>query len=109
MLVRYTFWIKPFEDIDQTENNKFVLKNNKQLQLLHHDLMERLSSRIGTLSLLKLPSGNDDAPRSHIHISHHYVILQDQDNKWIIHVMPPIRIGPPTKPESPAEPIKYPI
>ena len=111
---RYTFWIKPFEPVKDTPGKRFVLNKDDQFNLLHHDLMERLNDRIRRLKLLdvdslKLPPGSEESLTSHIYISGHYAVREDKDGRWVIHVMPRIRIGPPSRPEALAEPVRYPL
>ena len=111
---RYTFWIKPFEPVSGTPSTRFILKKDDQFHLLHHDLMEKLNYRIRRLSLLdvdalNLPSAAQEALTSHIHISGHYAIREKKDGEWVIHIMPRIRIGPPSSPETLADPVKYPL
>ena len=56
---QYTFWVEPFEQVSGTPGNRFSLTSSDRLNLLHHDLMERLSRRITRLSLLNI---NSDVP-----------------------------------------------
>ena len=119
---RYTFWIEPFEIVGpaesasgeqvDSEGQRFVFKNIDRLShLLHHDLMEMMNRRIRRLSLFDdsaLDSSNQ-ALKSHIRISGHYAIREDHDGNWVVQVMPRIRIGPATGPETLTYPVIYPL
>ena len=107
---QYTFWIEPFKQVSGTPGDRFSLASSDRLNLLHHDLMERLSRRITRLSLLNI---NSDVPAearnkltSHINIRGDYAVREVHDGQWVIHVMPTIRIGPTGYPETLAEPVK---
>jgi tetratricopeptide (TPR) repeat protein len=90
---------------------------------LHHDLTEQLSRRIRRFSILGdlAQSGaaakESDPPRlaaidrksSHIHITGHFAVREDKNDEWVVHVMPLIRVGPPSSPATVAPPVKYPL
>ena len=109
---RYTFWIDQFSRAEgDPEKNKATNPDGDPLHhLLHHDVMERLSQRIGRLSLID--DSQPDAKEklllsSHIHIAGHYTIRLGKHNSRIIHVMPRIRIGPPDMPWILTRPIQF--
>ena len=103
---RYTFNIKPFKRVEHTPGKRFKFKEEDRLNILHHDLMERLNTRVRRLSFLDDKDLNlDSNPQdinpthqeskiipserfsSHISINGHYVIREKNEN-WIIHIMP---------------------
>ena len=107
---RYTFCVSRFEEVTGTPDKRYTLNGIDRFNLLHHDLMERLNSRIKRLSLLKLdeldPKNEKELPHyfdsiqdlqskliAHIQIGGAYAIREDKDNNWVIHVMPQVRIG----------------
>lgn len=126
---RYTFWIDEFmpvgdvesknglskvDKIDKTDSKgkKLTFKNIDRFLLLHHDLMEKLNHRIRRFSLLNEskpdnPDNKEKAVTSHIHISGNYAIREEKDEKWIIHIMPRIRVGTSGSPTTLAYPVKY--
>jgi tetratricopeptide (TPR) repeat protein len=109
---RYTFWIKPFTAVEDTPGNRFTLREDDRLVLLHYDLMEKLNYRIKRLSLLDADSLSDDKQEmlsSHIHIEGEYTIREEKRGSWVLHVMPRIRIGPPGKPQTLVYAVKYPL
>lgn len=107
---QYTFWIEPFELVKGTPNKRFALEADDRLELLHHDLMERLSLNIRRLSLLNVEVDVAEETRnnltSHIRIRGSYAIREVKDDKWVLHVMPVIRIGPAGRAEIVADPVK---
>ncbi len=124
---RYTFWVEPFKRVKKESDKPFDIDgrdlfhegDEKLKNLLHHDLTERLNSRIRRLSLLDATtlgtsgkgkdseSAGKDLLTSHIHIQGHYTIRKEKDDEVVMHVMPEIRIGPPGTPATLASPIKY--
>lgn len=113
---RYTFWIEAFTPVQKTTdkdsnypNNNLGFDPHDRFYLLHSDLLERLDSRIGRFSLLNYSKDKVDekALISHIHIHGNYALREENNDRWIIHVMPCIRIGPPGSPETLAYPVKY--
>ena len=108
---RYTFFIESFKKVGGTPGSRADLKKDDRFHLLHHDLMERLNQRIRRFSLLNEASLNltPDALTSHIHISGDYAIREEKDGNWVIHVMPSVRIGPPSRPATLAYPVKFPL
>jgi tetratricopeptide (TPR) repeat protein len=110
---RYTFWIEPFKHVQDSEGEKFSMEPEDRFHfLLHHDLMEKLNERIGRLSLLneeKLDDGARKNLSSHINISGHFTVRRMTEDERVIHVMPRIRIGPSSNPETLAAPVKYQI
>ncbi len=116
----YTFFIKPFQPVAGTPAKRFSLKEDDRLHLLNHDLMERLNQRIQRFSLLDMESlgsktveeSNPDGRQnlsSHIHIDGDYAIREESDGEWVIHVMPRVRIGPRSRPETLAYPVRFPL
>lgn len=101
---RYTFWIEPFKVVEKTPGERFTLKGDDRFHLLHHDLAERLNQRVQRFSILEEPphsdeSGTKAAPKlkrqsSHIHIKGHFAVREEKDERWVVHVMPSILIGP---------------
>lgn len=116
---RYTFWIEPFAEVAKTPGDRFRLGSSDRFALLHHDLTERLDQRIKRFAILKEPPSGGQAessespeasPRrysSHIHISGHYAVREKNEDKWFVHVMPEVRIGPPGAPAMLAHPVWY--
>lgn len=105
---RYTYSIAEFAPVEATQKDA-------RMSLLSHDLSERLSERIGRLSLLseedlkKDPKdgGGEARPRSHIHIRGYYVVRERSKQQCFIEVMPRVRIGPPGSPETLAHAVKF--
>jgi tetratricopeptide (TPR) repeat protein len=117
---RYTFFIDPFQPVADTPAKRFTLKEDDRFHLLDHDLMERLNQRIQRFSLLDLKSSEQNSTAkagsnsernltSHIHIEGHYAIREETVGKWVIHVMPRVRIGPSNRPVTLAYPVKLPL
>ena len=108
---RYTFSIDKFKTVENAPSDGgFSLNDSGKLNLLHYDVRERLDSRIKRFSLLPTPvkDSASERYRSHIHISADLAIREHKD-KWVIHVMPQIRIGPEGEPSMLATPTKYPL
>ncbi len=121
---RYTFSIQEFTRIAGTPGDRFTLAHDDMLKLVHHDLMERLNRRIRRLSLRQEDAQAKDAQDkdaqakdtepaqgasgAHIHIEGYYAIREDNDG-WLLHVMPRVRIGPATTPSTIAFPVRYPL
>ena len=118
---RYSFWIEPFKRIKIDPEDSFIgIKNsdkfhqgdNKFLNLLHHDLMERLNDRVKRLSVLdidelkKVDTAVQQRLTSHIHIEGNYT-LREYRKGIFIHVIPRVRIGPSSNPITLANAIKY--
>ncbi len=123
---RYTFCVSRFEEVKGTPDTRYTLNGIDRFNLLHHDLMERLNSRIKRLSLLKLdeldPKNEKELPHyfdsiqdlqskliAHIQIGGAYAVREDKDNNWVIHVMPQVRIGSLLSPSVLAYPVKFPL
>ena len=107
---QYTFWVDRFEEVLGTPCERFTLKSKDRLNLFHHDLMERLSLRIRRLALL---NANIDVPpearrslTSHIHVKGDFAMRQLKNGKWVLQIMPMIRIGPVGRPETLPDPVK---
>jgi len=115
---RYTFYIKEFVDVAQAADQRFVLKNKDRLNMLHHDLTEFINQRINRFSVLETPASENNGPQlltdvrksSHIHIYGNYAIREDKQNdEWIIHVMPYVRVGPEGSPATLAQTVRFPL
>jgi hypothetical protein len=74
---QYTFWVQPFllTQLDENEKESSPLSVNEKnklftfRELLHHDLIEKMSERIGRLSLLQVDKSSKYTHlTSHIHI-----------------------------------------
>lgn len=93
---RYTFFVGPFEPIEGTEPAE-------RAAWLPEDLAERLSGRIGRLSLLD-PRYSKDAVvgEAHIHVGGTYGTRDDR-----IEVFPWVRLGPENEPATLAHPIRF--
>ena len=109
---KYTFWIDQFSRAEgNPDKDKATDPDGDPLHhLLHHDVMERLSQRIGRLSLIddsQLDAKEKLLLSSHIHIAGHYTIRLGKHNSRIIHVMPRIRIGPSDMPWILTRPIQF--
>src|SRR5262249_12119406 len=79
------------------------------LSCLRHDLTEKLSDRIGRLSLLNVAELTPEASQ-HIHVSGYYVMrrkeLRGQD-WWVIDVTPWVRIGPEGQSATMSHPVSF--
>lgn len=115
---RYTFWIQPFTNVQDTPLTRCKLKGDDRFHLLHHDLAEHLTQRIQRFSILEVPTESDadggkpvwlGRQSSHIHISGSVVLREEENNKWVIHVMPLLRMGPSQFPATLAPSVKYPL
>ncbi|MGA8028068.1 MAG: hypothetical protein WB992_13070, partial [Bryobacteraceae bacterium] len=111
---RYTFCIEPFTRIAGTPGDRFSLSQEDLLKLLHYDLMERLNRRIRRLSLLEHAAKTDDAGKkgetnltAHIHVEGEYTIREENDGRWILQVLPRVRIGPENNPFTLAFAVRY--
>lgn len=106
---RYTFWIEPFRLVTETPDKRISLAGLDRFHLLHHDLRERINQRITRFSLLEVK--DSDSKRldlaSHVHVRGDFAVREDEDEKWVIQVMPRVMIGPPGSPETLAYPVKY--
>lgn len=105
---RYTFWIDVFQPaVDPGEDDP---DTHARLQMLHHDLMERLNQRIARFSLLNLDALEDrEGPASHIQIGGVYAVRENKDGLWELQVMPQVRIGITGRPITLAQPVRYPL
>jgi len=78
------------------------------LSWLVQDLTERLSRRIGRLSLLDDQySGQTEAPQSHIHIGGTYGVRENSQGVWNVEVLPWVRIGPTGSPATVAHLVTF--
>jgi len=109
---RYTFFIKEFSPIASTPSERFPVARPDQLKLLRYDLTERLNRRVRRFSLLEDPNAGGATQsskgmnsRSHFHIEGDYAIRVD-DEGWILHVWPRVRIGPASNPFTLAFPVR---
>ncbi len=112
---KYTFWVEPFKHVEDTGNTKIKIEPQDRFHhLLHHDLMERLNDRIRRLYLLNPEKLDDTAKKnlsSHIHIEGHYTVREikgeKDEKKYVVHVMPCVRIGSPLNPSTLSEPVYF--
>jgi tetratricopeptide (TPR) repeat protein len=95
---RYTYSIDRYEPLGETEPQPRLL-------WLREDLAERLSERIGRLSLLDDQQANPG--ESHIHIFGSYGIRKSSNEKWAVEVFSWIRLGPHGSPATLAHPVKF--
>jgi tetratricopeptide (TPR) repeat protein len=77
------------------------------LSWLVQDLSERLSRRIGRLSLLEDQYSDKTPGQSHIHISGTYGVRENADGAWNVEVLPWVRFGPPGSPATVAHLVKF--
>jgi tetratricopeptide (TPR) repeat protein len=114
---RYTFWIEKLEILeteqqfgDRGKGKPFA--EMERLDLLHHDVKERLNQRIRRLSLLAPADaegdkgGNENRSPSNINILGQCALRHDEKGTWL-HIIPTVRIGPKGTPETLAQPIKF--
>jgi tetratricopeptide (TPR) repeat protein len=97
---RYTFFVGAFAPIEGTEPPPRIARRTAWLP---EDLAERLSDRIGRLSLLD-PRYSKDAVvgEAHIHIGGTYGVRDEK-----IEVFPWVRLGPETEAATLAHPIRF--
>lgn len=112
---RYTFWIDAIEMLNEDASDPPsppALKDLDRLDLLHHDVKERLNQRIRRLSLLAPADAKEDKSAtenrspSNIKISGQCAVRNDDEGVWL-HIMPTVRIGPSGTPETLAQSIKF--
>lgn len=114
---RYTFAVQPFNMISNTPGERCKMAGDDRLNLLHHDLTERLHQRIQRLSLLdQAPQESPEekqAPRvrggSHVHITGHVALREEREDQWVLQVTPIVRIGGATASATAARPVRYPL
>lgn len=119
---RYTVSIDTFTYIKAALPKEFSLNGAEPLALLRYDLRERLNARIGRFSLLEdrrpatpdsgdpkreTSDGGTRPSSSHIHITGEYVLRQERNKQWCIHVMPMVQLGPTGSPLTMAYPVWY--
>ena len=110
---RYTYSIAPFEPLAGAREQPLLIP-------LHADLRERLSERIGRLSLLEGDAGGGATPEaaaegtapaqpeSHIHVSGAYAVrTRPPDPRWFVEVTPWVQVGGPSRPAKLATPVRY--
>jgi hypothetical protein len=95
---RYTYSIDRYQPLGDTEPEPRLL-------WLGEDLAERLSQRIGRLSLLDKEEAADR--ESHIHIFGSYGIRRSSDGSCAVEVFSRIRLGPSGSPATLAHPVKF--
>lgn len=95
---RYTYSIDRYEPLGETEPQPRLL-------WLREDLAERLSERIGRLSLLDDEQAT--ARESHIHIFGSYGIRRSSDESCAVEIFSWIRLGPHGSPATLAHPVKF--
>lgn len=108
---QYTFWIKPFKftksDLENTKTGILEEKLESVRELLHHDLKEKLSERIGRLSLLNISDFPADVDlSSHIQIEGYLTLREETTGSWVVHVMPHLRLGGNSEPFKLTNPVK---
>lgn len=128
---RYTFTVQPFKLVGKEQDTKessalpqFVLKDKNRLQfLMHHDLTELINQRIKRFSVIPYsepvaaaPNATDDKAlvdtrkSSHIEVFGHYAIREDSENEeWVIHFMPFVRLGQTDSSATLAQSIRFPL
>ncbi len=115
---QYTFWVNPFllTQLDDNEKDVSPLSVNEKnklftfRELLHHDLIEKMSERIGRLSLLQVDKASQYSHLSaHIHIEGYISLRQETKDRWIIHIRPRVCIGSFDGPFTLTTPVKEPI
>ena len=113
---QYTFWVEAFEfthehsDKTDAQNRSPEYNLSSLHEMLHHDLIEKLSERIGRLSLLELdPNKQYENLNSHIQVKGYISLRQDTPGNWIVHIRPRIRIGSSEAPFNLTNPIKLPL
>jgi hypothetical protein len=92
---RYTYSISEFTPVE--EGCKI-----ESLAWMRHDLAERLSRRIGRLTLLREEDVTEDRAESHVHVSGVYGLRSGQ-----VEVSPWVRIGPIDSDATLAHPVKF--
>ena len=95
---RYTYSIDQYQPLGDTEPEPRLL-------WLGEDLAERLSQRIGRLSLLDKEEAADR--ESHIHIFGSYGIRRSSDGSCAVEVFSRIRLGPHGSAATLAHPVKF--
>jgi FHIPEP family len=95
---RYTYSIDQYQPLGDTEPEPRLL-------WLGEDLAERLSQRIGRLSLLDKEKAADR--ESHIHIFGSYGIRRSSDGSCAVEVFSRIRLGPQGSAATLAHPVKF--
>lgn len=111
---RDTFTVKEFKRACGEAGKRATLVEEDRFLLLHYDLIERINRRFKQrFSLLELEHKEDKdesaqeahaARRSHIHIRGNYAVREKKKDKWIVQVMPFLRIGLPGQPEVVVDP-----
>jgi hypothetical protein len=130
LIVWRRYWLKesqePFRYTFAVDDFNAVTREDPSFVWLRHHLSERLNDRIGRLSLLEEASqpsaqpveekGTDQkrgapAPRyeSHVHIGGHYGIRVDTKDRWIVEVVPRVRVGPHGSAETLAHSVTFPL
>jgi tetratricopeptide (TPR) repeat protein len=77
------------------------------LSWLVQDLTERLSRRIGRLSLLDVQFSGQTTAQSHIHIGGTYGVRENAQGVWNVELLPTVRVGPPHSPATVAHLVKF--
>ncbi|MET0938588.1 MAG: FHIPEP family type III secretion protein [Gaiellaceae bacterium] len=95
---RYTYSIDPYLPLGET-------KEEPRLLWLREDLSERLSRRIGRLSLLDKEQAA--TRESHIHVFGSYGIRRASDGSYAVEVFSWIQLGPHGAPATLAHPVKF--
>ncbi len=109
---RYTFSMKAFANVDSTPGARFTVDRIDQMNLLSFDLTERLNRRVRRFSLLENPAvgaAKGTNPTSHFHIEGSYAIREEEDDGWMLHVWPRVRIGAEGNSFTLAYPVRLPL
>jgi tetratricopeptide (TPR) repeat protein len=89
---QYTYSVGEFEETEREEDPG----SRGPIGRLPRDLKEKLSERVGRLSLLEedavAPEQPGDEPASHVHISGWHCVREDDDG-WELEVVPEVRLG----------------
>jgi tetratricopeptide (TPR) repeat protein len=118
---RYTYSLAAFEPIGRSVEHPRIdwhqsergveptrVEEGAALDWLVQDLSERLSRRIGRLSLLdERYSGTTKQPEAHLHIGGSFGVRQNIRGEWMIEVLPWIRLGAPGSPATVAHLVRF--
>lgn len=107
---RYTVSIQPFRRA-AAEAPAPAFTDETRIALLQHDLRERLNQRIGRFTLLDAPPAAADSARRlpHLHVAGDYVLREDRQGRWLLQVMPTVRLGAADAPVAMAYTVLFPI
>ena len=100
---RYTYYVGEFRPVDEQVKEPCMSH-------LPFDLSKRLSNRIMRLSRFDERAVSDKAGHtSHVHVEGDYLIRRDPESgdRWILEVLPWVRVGQPGNRETLALPVKF--